>query len=135
MEIVRNGLQPSVKGPEDWFTGAVRIDPLFSKKETTKAAAAMVTFEPGARTAWHTHPAGQTLIIVSGLGWVQREGGKTEEIFPGDVVWFAPNEKHWHGASPNKAMSHIAIQEEVNGQVVTWMEKVADEQYIKRDMI
>lgn len=134
MEIVRNGSQPSVKGPEDWFTGAVRIDPLFSKRETTKAASALVTFEPGARTAWHTHPAGQTLIIVSGLGRVQREGGIIEEILPGDVVWFAPNERHWHGASPYKAMSHIAVQEEVNGQVVTWMEKVTDEQYGKKDM-
>jgi quercetin dioxygenase-like cupin family protein len=133
MEIVRNGSQPSVKGPEEWFTGAVRIDPLFSKRETTKAASALVTFEPGARTAWHTHPAGQTLILISGLGWVQREGGKTEEILPGDVVWFAPNEKHWHGASPHKAMSHIAVQEEMSGKVVTWMEKVTDEQYRKQD--
>ena len=112
MKIIKNGTQPSVKGPEDWFTGEVRIDPLFSKKEATKAAGALVTFEPGARTAWHTHPAGQTLIVISGLGWVQREGGSIEEIFPGDVVWFEPEEKHWHGASPNKAMSHIAIQEE-----------------------
>lgn len=131
MEIRRNGNQASVKGPEDWFTGDVRIDPLFSKQESTRAAGAMVTFEPGARTAWHTHPAGQTLIISSGLGWVQREGGPIEEVGPGDVVWFPPNEKHWHGAAPGKAMSHIAIQEEVNGQVVTWMEKVSDEQYNK----
>ena len=131
MEINRNDAQVSVKGPEDWFTGAVRIDPLFSKKETTKAAGALVTFEPGARTAWHTHPAGQTLIITSGLGWVQREGGSVEEIRPGDVVWFAPDEKHWHGASPGKAMSHIAIQEEVDGQVVTWMEKVNESDYSK----
>lgn len=131
MEIRRNGNQASVRGPEDWFTGDVRIDPLFSKQESTRAAGAMVTFEPGARTAWHTHPAGQTLIISSGLGWVQREGGPIEEVGPGDVVWFTPNEKHWHGAAPGKAMSHIAIQEEVNGQVVTWMEKVSDEQYNK----
>ncbi|WP_347158066.1 (R)-mandelonitrile lyase [Pontibacter chitinilyticus] len=131
MEIIRNGAQASVKGPEDWFTGAVRIDPLFSKKETTKAAGALVTFEPGARTAWHTHPAGQTLIITSGLSWVQREGGPVEEVNPGDVVWFAPDEKHWHGASPEKAMSHIAIHEEVNGQVVTWMEKVNESDYTR----
>lgn len=131
MEITKNGVIPSVKGPEDWFTGSVRIDPLFQKKDETKAAGATVTFEPGARTAWHTHPAGQTLIVTSGLGWVQREGGPIEEIRPGDVVWFAPGEKHWHGASPNKAMSHIAIQEELNGEVVTWMEHVSDEQYSK----
>ena len=131
MEIVKNGTLPSAKGPEDWFTGEVRIDPLFSKKEVTKAAGALVTFEPGARTAWHTHPAGQTLIVISGLGWVQREGNPIEEIRPGDVVWFEPEEKHWHGASPNKAMSHIAIQEEKDGKVVDWMEKVTDEQYQK----
>ena len=131
MEIIKSDQLSSVRGPEDWFTGLVRIDPLFQKKEVTKAAGAMVTFEPGARTAWHTHPAGQTLIVLSGIGWVQREGGPIEEIRPGDVVWFEPNEKHWHGASPNKAMSHIAIQEELNGKVVEWMEKVADEQYWK----
>ncbi|MBT31271.1 MAG: cupin [Thalassobius sp.] len=132
MEIIKNGEMPSVKGPEAWFTGTVRIDPLFGKKDNiTKAAGALVTFEAGARTAWHTHPVGQTLIVESGLGWVQREGGPIEKIRPGDVVWFAPNEKHWHGASPNKAMSHIAIQEELNGEVVTWMEKVSDEQYKK----
>jgi len=131
MEITKNGTQASVKGPEEWFTGAVRIDPLFSKKETTKAAGALVTFEAGARTAWHTHPAGQILIATSGLGWVRREGGSIEEIQPGDVVWFAPNEKHWHGASPNKAMSHIAIQEEMDGEVVTWMEKVSESEYSK----
>lgn len=111
MEVIKNGTQASVKGPEDWFTGAVRIDPLFSKKKSTRAARALVTFEPGAKTAWHTHPAGQTLIVTSGLGWVQREGGPIEEIHPGDVVWFAPNEKHWHGAAPDKAKSRIAIQE------------------------
>lgn len=131
MEILKNGSQPSVKGPVDWFTGAVRIDPLFSKKATTRAAGAHVTFEPGARTAWHTHPAGQTLIITSGVGWVQREGGPVEEVMPGDVVWFSAGERHWHGASPDKAMSHIAIQEEVDGSVVTWMEKVSDRQYSK----
>ena len=131
MEIIKNKVQPSIKGPADWFTGEVRIDPLFSKKAMTKAAGALVTFEPGARTAWHTHPAGQTLIVQSGWGWVQKEGGSIEEIGPGDVVYFEPNEKHWHGASPTKAMSHIAIQEEVNGEVVTWMEKVTDDQYSK----
>lgn len=131
MEITKNGAIPSVKGPEDWFTGSVRIDPLFQKKEVTRAAGASVTFEPGARTAWHTHPAGQTLIITSGLGWVQRDGGPVEEVRPGDVVWFEPNEKHWHGANPDKAMGHIAIQEEVNGEVVVWMEKVSDAQYSK----
>jgi len=131
MEIIKNGIQASVKGPGEWFTGEVRIDPLFSKKESTKAAGALVTFEPRARTAWHTHPSGQTLIVISGLGWVQRESGPIEEIHPGDVVWFEPEEKHWHGASPNKAMSHIAIQEEKDGKVVEWMEKVTDEQYSK----
>ena len=131
MEIIKNGKQPSIKGPEDWFTGSVRIDPLFQKNEVTRAAGALVTFEPGARTAWHTHPAGQTLIITAGLGWAQREGGPIEEIRPGDVVWFAPEEKHWHGASASKAMSHIAVQEEMDGKVVTWMEKVSDQQYQK----
>ncbi|UZR96822.1 (R)-mandelonitrile lyase [Chondrinema litorale] len=132
MEITRNGQIPSMKGPEDWFSGSVRLDPLYQNKEDiTKGSGALVTFEAGARTAWHTHPAGQTLIVVSGLGWVQREGGPIEEIKPGDVVWFEPNEKHWHGASANKAMSHIAIQEAVNGSAVTWMEKVTDEQYSK----
>jgi quercetin dioxygenase-like cupin family protein len=129
MEIVRNGTQASVKGNADWFTGSVRIDPLFSKKESTKGAGALVTFEPGARTAWHVHPVGQTLIVISGLGRVQKDGGAIEEIQPGDVIWFEPNEKHWHGASPDKAMSHIAIQEAVNDKVVEWMEKVSDEQY------
>jgi len=131
MTITKNGSQPSAKGNENWFTGSVRIDPLFSKQPATKAAGALVTFEPGARTAWHTHPAGQTLIVVSGIGWVQKEGESIREIQPGDVIYFEPNEKHWHGATPQKAMSHIAIQEEVNGSVVTWMEKVSAEQYIK----
>lgn len=132
MKIIKNDELNTMKGPEQWFTGYVWIDPLFQKQEATKAAGALVTFEPGARTAWHTHPAGQTLIIQTGFGYVQREGGPIEEVRPGDVVWFEPNEKHWHGASANKAMSHIAIQEEVDGEVVDWMEKVTDEQYSKR---
>jgi quercetin dioxygenase-like cupin family protein len=131
MEITRIGSQPSGKGPADWFTGSVRIDPLFQPNDSRRAAGAMVTFEPGARTAWHTHPLGQTLIVISGLGWVQKESGQVEEIYPGDVVWFSPNEKHWHGASPTIAMTHIAIQEQLNGKVVDWMEKVSDEQYRK----
>jgi len=131
MEITLLGSQSSGKGPEDWFSGAVRIDPLFNPNESRRAGAAMVTFEPRARTAWHTHPLGQTLIIVSGVGWVQKEGGPVEEVRPGDVVWFYPNEKHWHGASDTVAMSHVAIQENLNGKVVDWMEKVADSQYKK----
>ena len=123
------GSQPSVKGPEDWFTGSVRIDPLFQPNESRRAAAATVTFEPGARTAWHTHPLGQTLIVISGVGWAQKEGGPVEEIHPGDIVWFAVNEKHWHGASPTMAMTHIAIQEQLNGKVVDWMEKVTEPQH------
>ena len=115
MEIIRIGTQPSGKGPADWFTGSVRIDPLFQPNGQRRGAAAAVTFEAGARTAWHTHPLGQTLIVVSGLGWVQRQGGPVEEIKPGDVVWFEANEKHWHGASATIAMTHIAIQEELNG--------------------
>ncbi len=130
MKLQRNGSQPSAKGPAEWFTGAVRIDPLYSANEARKGAAALVTFEPGARTAWHTHPIGQTLIVTSGLGLVQREGGPVEEIHPGDVVWFEPGEKHWHGASPKTAMTHIAIQENVDGKVVDWMEHVTDEQYV-----
>ena len=129
IEIIRNGSQPSNKGPADWFTGATRIDPLFAAKDSARAAAALVTFEPGSRTAWHTHPLGQTLIVTTGLGWVQREGGPVQEIRPGDVVWFPPGLKHWHGASPTTAMSHLAIQEHQNGKVVDWMEKVSDEQY------
>jgi quercetin dioxygenase-like cupin family protein len=131
MEITRLGIQPSAKGPSDWFTGSVRIAPLFQPNEHRRAAAATVTFEPGARTAWHTHPLGQTLIVVSGVGWAQREGGPVEDIRPGDIVWFAPGEKHWHGASATMAMTHIAIQEQLNGKVVDWMEKVTDEQYKK----
>ena len=129
IEITRAGSQPSAKDPTDWFTGTVRIDPLFQPKESARAAAASVTFEPGARTAWHTHPLGQTLIVTSGLGWVQREGGPVQEIRPGDIVWFPPGLKHWHGASPTTAMTHLAIQESLNGKVVDWLEKVSDEQY------
>ena len=129
MKITKNGQIPSMKGPEDWFTGSVIVDGLYQQEEKTKGAGALVTFTPCARTAWHTHPAGQTLIVQSGLGWVQREGGPIEEIRPGDIVYFEPGEKHWHGASDNKTMSHIAIQEEVDGSVVTWMEHVTDDQY------
>lgn len=129
MDITRNGSQPSSAGPKDWFTGRVRIDPLFSAPEPARVAGASVTFEPGARTAWHTHPLGQTLIVTAGLGRAQREGGPIEEIRPGDVVWFPPGEKHWHGASPEKAMTHIAIQERQDGKAVDWLEKVSDEQY------
>ncbi len=131
MQITRIGSQPSQKGPEDWFTGSVRIDFLFQPNDARRAAAAIVTFEPGARTAWHTHPLGQTLIVTSGCGWVQREGGTVEEIHPGDIIWFEPNEKHWHGATATTAMSHIAIQENLNGKVVEWMEKVSDDYYHK----
>jgi quercetin dioxygenase-like cupin family protein len=131
MQIKRNGEQPSQKGPEDWFTGRVRIDPLHTAPAPARVAGALVTFEPGARTAWHTHPLGQTLIVTSGFGWVQREGGPVEEIRPGDVIWFEPGEKHWHGASPTTAMSHIAIQEALNGSPVEWMEKVSEDQYRK----
>ncbi len=129
MEIIRAGSRPSGKGPKDWFTGTVRVDPLFNPFDAERVQAAQVTFEPGARTAWHTHPLGQTLVVVSGLGRVQREGGPVEEIRPGDVVWFAPAEKHWHGASPETAMIHIALQEVKDGKVVDWMEHVTDEQY------
>jgi quercetin dioxygenase-like cupin family protein len=129
MEIKRVGTQSSAKGPIDWFTGTVRIDPLFEAPEPARVRGASVTFEPGARTAWHTHPLGQTLIVTSGLGWAQREGGQVEEIRSGDVVWFAPNEKHWHGATPTTTMSHIAIQEALDGKAVEWMEKVTEEQY------
>lgn len=131
MEITRIGTQPSGKGPEDWFTGAVRIDPLFAANDARRAAAASVTFEPGARTAWHTHPLGQTLLVTAGCGWVQREGGPIEAIHPGDVVWFEPNEKHWHGATPTTGMTHIAMHENLNGNLVDWLEKVSDAQYRK----
>jgi quercetin dioxygenase-like cupin family protein len=131
MEIKKNGSQPSVKGPADWFTGTVRIDPLFQPNDSRRAGAALVTFEPGARTAWHTHPLGQTLIVTAGCGRVQCDGDPIEEIYPGDVVWFSPGEKHWHGAAPTNAMTHIAIQEQLDGKVVDWMEHVSDEQYPK----
>ena len=131
VEIKRSGSQPSGKGPADYFTGVVRIDPLNNPPEPARVAMALVTFEPGARTAWHTHPLGQTLIVTSGCGWIQRDGRPIEEIRPGDVIWFAPDEKHWHGASPTTAMSHIAIQEKLNGSPVTWMEQVSDDQYRK----
>ncbi len=130
MEIKRAGSQPSAKGPEAWFTGTVRIDPLFPATDQARAAGNAVTFEPGARTAWHTHPLGQTLIVTSGCGRVQREGSPVEEIRPGDVVCFSPGEKHWHGAAPTTAMTHIAIQEALNGKPVDWLEKVTDEQYL-----
>jgi quercetin dioxygenase-like cupin family protein len=130
MEIKKAGSQPSNKGPADWFTGTVRIDPLFQSAAPARVAGASVTFEPCARTAWHTHPLGQTLVVISGCGRVQREGGPVEEIRPGDVVQFAPGEKHWHGASPTTAMTHIAIQENLNGKVVDWMEKVTDKEYM-----
>src|SRR5437764_12943584 len=131
MEIKRNVSQPSSKGPADWFTGTVRIDPLFDAKAPARASGAIVTFEPGARTAWHTHPLGQTLIVTAGCGRAQQEGGPIEEIRPGDVIWFSPGEKHWHGATPNTAMTHIAIQESLNGKAVDWMEHVTDQQYRK----
>ncbi|MDX8491781.1 cupin domain-containing protein [Mesorhizobium sp. VK22B] len=129
MDILRAGTRPSGRGPADWFTGTVRINPLFNPFDAGRAQGAQVTFEPGARTAWHTHPLGQTLIVVSGLGRVQREGGPVEEIRPGDVVWFAPGEKHWHGASPGTAMVHIAIQEPKDGKAVDWLEHVSDADY------
>jgi quercetin dioxygenase-like cupin family protein len=129
MDIKRAGSQPSNKGPADWFTGTVRIDPIIQTSEPARVQSASVTFEPGARTAWHTHPLGQTLVVVSGVGRAQRLGGPIEEIRPGDVVWFAPGEKHWHGAAPTTAMSHIAIQEQLNGKAVEWLEKVTDELY------
>jgi quercetin dioxygenase-like cupin family protein len=131
MEIKRNGSQPSSKGPTEYFTGTVRIDPLFTPPHPARVAMALVTFEPGARTTWHTHPLGQTLIVTAGCGWAQREGGPIEDIYQGDVVWFAPGEKHWHGATPTTAMSHIAIQEKLNGSPVDWMEQVTNEQYSK----
>jgi quercetin dioxygenase-like cupin family protein len=129
MTITSSGSQPSAKGSADWFTGVVRIDPLFAVRAPARAAGNAVTFEPGARTAWHTHPLGQTLIVTFGRGWVQRDGGPVQEIRPGDVVWFEPGEKHWHGATATTAMTHIAIQESLDGSAVEWMEHVADEQY------
>jgi quercetin dioxygenase-like cupin family protein len=129
MEIKRNGSQPSGKGPADYFTGTVRVDPMFKAPDPARVVGASVTFEPGARTAWHTHPLGQTLVVTAGHGWVQCEGGPVEEIRPGDVIWFPPGEKHWHGATPTTAMTHIAIQEALDGKTVDWMEKVSDQQY------
>ena len=129
MDIKRGGSQPSTRGPAAWFTGTVRIDPLFDAPVPAHTGGASVTFEPGARTAWHTHPLGQTLIVTSGVGRVQVWGGPVEEIRPGDVVWFAPGEKHWHGASPTTAMTHIAIQEKLDGKAVDWLEHVSDAVY------
>ena len=131
MEIKRVGSQPSAKGPADWFTGLVRIDALITTPDPALVQGASVTFDPGVRTAWHTHPLGQTLIVTAGCGWAQHEGGPIEEIHPGDVIWFAPGEKHWHGATPTTGMTHIAIQERLSGKVVDWLEHVTDEQYSK----
>src|SRR5450755_1562253 len=130
MDIKRMGSTPSGKGPADWFTGTVRLDPLFDRSDPARVSGASVTFEPGARTAWHTHPLGQTLIVTAGCGRAQREGGPVEEIRPGDVIWFAPGEKHWHSAAPSTAMTHIASAEVLDGKVFEWMEKVADEKYL-----
>ena len=130
MEVKRNGSQPSQKGPEEYFTGSVQIDSHFQGGAPARIGGAIVTFEPGARSAWHTHPLGQTLIVTSGCGWVQSEGGPKVEIRPGDVVWCPPNEKHWHGATPTTAMTHIAIVESLDGKNVEWMEKVSDEEYL-----
>ena len=129
MDIKKNGSRPSNQGSDEYFTGTVRIDPLFEAPEPARGRGASVTFEPGARTAWHTHPLGQTLIVTAGSGLAQRWGGKIIEINPGDVIWFAPNEKHWHGAAPTTAMTHIATQEALDGKVVEWLEKVSDEDY------
>ena len=129
MDIRRAGSQPSGKGPADYFTGQVRIDPLFNPPEPARIATALVTFEPGARTAWHTHPLGQTLIVTAGCGWAQREGGPVEELRPGDVVWFPPGEKHWHGATATTAMTHIALQEKLDGSAVEWLEQVSEADY------
>ncbi len=129
MEIFRAGHAPSWSGPVDWFTGNVRIDGLFNPAAPDRVQGSLVTFEPGARTAWHTHPLGQTLVVTAGLGRVQRDGGPVEEIRPGDVVWFAPGENHWHGAAPDVAMSHLAIQEAVDGKAVDWLEQVSDSNY------
>ena len=130
MNITRSGTQPSAKGPADWFSGTVRIDAPFAGTEPARIGGAVVTFEPGARTAWHTHPLGQTLIVTAGCGRAQREGGPIETIRPGDVVWFPPGEKHWHGAAPTTAMTHIAINEKLDGKAVDWLEHVTDAQYL-----
>ena len=135
MDIRRNGSRPSGKGPSEWFTGAVRIDPLFQAPDPARVAAAHVTFEPGARTAWHTHPLGQTLIVTSGCGLAQRWDGPIEEIRSGDVIWFPPGEKHWHGATATTALTHVAIQEQLEGKAVDWMELVSDEQYSADDRV
>jgi quercetin dioxygenase-like cupin family protein len=132
MDIKRNGSRPSTKGSEEYFTGTVRLDSPFQAEEPARVAGAIVTFEPGARTAWHTHPLGQTLIVTVGLGWAQREGGPIEEIRPGDIVWFSPGEKHWHGATATTAMSHLAIAERSEGKSVDWLEQVTDAQYLDR---
>ena len=132
MDIKKSGSQPGSKGPAEWFTGMVRIEPLFQAADPARGMGAKVTFEPGARTAWHTHPLGQTLIVTEGSGLAQREGGQIEEIHPGDVVWFSPGEKHWHGATASSGMTHIAIQEQLDGKAVEWMEHVSDEQYRAR---
>ncbi len=132
MDITRNGTLPSKRGPAAWFTGDVRIDTPFSTTAPARASGAIVTFEPGARTAWHTHPLGQTLIVTAGLGLAQREGGPVEEIRPGDTVWFAPGEKHWHGAAPDVAMTHVAVAEMLDGRAVDWLEKVSDADYAAR---
>lgn len=129
MKIQRNGEKPSAVGPNDYFTGIVRIDAPFQTEEPARASGATVTFEPGARTAWHTHPLGQTLLVISGLGHAQRDGGPIETLRPGDIVWFPPGEKHWHGATPTTAMSHVAIAETLDGKAVDWLEKVTDDQY------
>ena len=129
MEIKRNGSQPSSEGPAEWFTGQVRIDPMHQAETPARVSIASVTFEPGARTAWHSHPLGQTLVVTAGRGRVQNWGDAIEEIQPGDVVWAAPNEKHWHGAAPNTAMTHISIVEQLDGKGVDWMEHVSDDQY------
>jgi quercetin dioxygenase-like cupin family protein len=129
MEVRRPGSQPSARGPSEWFTGTVRVDPLFQAAGPARVQCASVTFEPGARSAWHTHPLGQTLIVTAGCGRAQRWGGPIEELRPGDVIWTPPGEKHWHGASPTTAMTHLAIQEALDGKVVDWLEKVSDEQY------
>ena len=129
MEITRAGTRPSGRGPADYFTGTVRVDPLFEAPDPARVVGASVTFEPGARTAWHTHPLGQTLVVTAGLGWAQREGGPVEVIRPGDVVWFPPGERHWHGATPTTAMTHLAIQEKADGRTVDWLEQVSDAEY------
>ncbi len=130
MDIKKNGSQPSATGPSDWFSGTVRIDSRFQAEEPARVGGATVTFEPGARTAWHTHPLGQTLIVTAGCGWAQHDGGPIEVIHPGDIVWFPPGEKHWHGATATTAMTHIAIAELLNGKAVDWLEKVSDEDYL-----